>query len=296
MIMPSGRVVAWSLLAGVIISLLFANFQLARLEIEDKTEIMAHRGASADAPENTIAAIQGAIDSGADWVEIDVQETMDGEIVVIHDSDLKKIGGVNLAVATSTAAELQTVDIGSLFSVDFSDQRVPLLKQVLAMCKDTIGINIELKYYGKEKQLERRVAELVEAAEMVEQVMVMSLNYSGIQEMRRLRPDWTLGLLSSVALGNLSELDVDFLALNGRAASRQLVRSAHEQGKKIMVWTINDAVGMSNMMGRGADAIITDEPALAVHVRQQRKELEPAQRLLMQLADIFEQPFHYGDQ
>jgi glycerophosphoryl diester phosphodiesterase len=290
------HLVAWSLLVGVIISLLVANFQLARLSIEDHTEIMAHRGASAKAPENTIAAIQGAIDSGADWVEIDVQETADGEIVVIHDSDLKKIGGVGLVVATSTAAELMAVDIGSWFSSEFSDQRVPLLSQVLAMCKDRIGVNIELKYYGREKQLELRVAKLVEAADMVDQVVVMSLNYAGMQEMRRLRPHWKLGLLSSVALGDLAHLDIDFLALNGRAASRSLVRHTHEQGSDVMVWTINDAVGMSNMMGRGVDVIITDEPALAVHVLQQRKELDSAQRLLMQLADFFEQPFLYEEQ
>lgn len=292
----SRKVLSWGLLAGLLISILFVWVSINRLGVEDRTEIMAHRGASAVAPENTLAAVQAAIDSGAHWVEIDVQETADGEIVVIHDSDLKKIGSVPLVVATSTLRELQEVDIGSWFGPDFSDQRIPTLAQVLAMCKDKIGVNIELKYYGKEKLLEQGVAETVEAAGMVEQVVIMTLNYAGIRKMRDLRPDWSLGLLSSVALGDLTDLDVDFLALNGRAASRQHVRSVQGRGKKVMVWTINDAVGISNMMGRGVDAIITDDPALAISILEQRQDLEPIQRLLMQLADVFDQPSLYKEQ
>jgi len=293
---PNRYLLAGGLMVALVISILVVHGLMGRLKIEDRTEIMAHRGASASAPENTIAAIQGAIDSGAHWVEIDVQETADGKIVVIHDSDLKKIGGSALAVASSSARELQQVDIGSWFDASFSDQRIPTLQQVLELCRDRIGVNIELKYYGREKQLEQGVANIVEASGMVGQVMIMSLNYDGIKKMRRLRPDWTLGLLSSVALGELDKLDVDFLALNGRAASRQLIQHVQGRGKKIMVWTVNDVVGISTMMSRGVDAIITDEPALAVSILEQRLNLEPVQHILMQLADIFDQPSLYTEQ
>jgi glycerophosphoryl diester phosphodiesterase len=287
---------AWGLLAGLLAAVLLVNGLMGRVQLDKRTEIMAHRGASNVAPENTIAAVHAAIESGAHWVEIDVQETADGAIVVIHDSDLKKIGGVALVVAGSTLQELQQVDIGSWFGPEFADQRVPELSQVLELCKGRIGVNIELKYYGREKQLEKRVAEIVDAAGMADQVIAMSLNIRGIREMRRLRPDWTLGLLSSVAMGNLAELDVDFLALNGRAASRHMIRQAHDRGKKIMVWTVNDAVGMVTMISRGADVIITDEPALGISVLEQHGQLETAERLLIQLADIFDQPSLYQEQ
>jgi len=290
------RVFAWGLLAGFVAALLLAWLLIERLQFETPTSIMAHRGASAAAPENTIAAIELAIDSGAQWVEIDVQETADGRVVVIHDSDLKKIGGSALTVAGSTLEQLQQVDIGSRFDPGFADQRIPTLEAVLNLCKGRIGVNIELKYYGKQVRLEERVAEIVERTGMTDQVLFMSLSYEGIQTLRRLRPEWKVGLLSSVAVGNLADLDLDFLALNGRAGSRHLIRAAHQRGKEVFVWTVNDPIGMASMIGRGADALITDEPALAVEVLSQFERLEPAERLLIQLADFFDRPGLYQEQ
>ena len=290
------RKVAWASVAAVLLAALVINNLLDQVQMEDQTEIMAHRGASGMAPENTMAAIQGAIDTGADWVEIDVQEAVDGAIVVIHDSDLKKIAGKSMKVADSTLAELQRVDIGSWFNPEFSDQRIPTLQQVLETCKGRIGVNIELKYYGKERRLEESVAGIVEAAGMQDQVQVMSLSYAGIKKMRELRPGWEVGLLSTVALGNVIGLDVDFLALNAKSTSRAKVRTIQDRDKQVMVWTVNDAIGMSVMFSRGVDAIITDEPALAVSVLEQRLELNPAERLLMYLAYVFDQPSLYKEQ
>jgi glycerophosphoryl diester phosphodiesterase len=188
------------------------------------------------------------------------------------------------------------VDISSGFGPEFADQRVPTLEEVLELCKGRIGVNIELKYYGQQVRLEERVAEIVERSGMVDEVVFMSLSYDGIQTLRRLRPDWKVGLLSSVAIGNLADLDVDFLALNGRAASRHLIRQAHKRDKQVFVWTVNDPVAMASMIGRGADALITDEPALAVTVLGEFEQLEPAQRLLIQLADFFDRPGLYREQ
>jgi glycerophosphoryl diester phosphodiesterase len=136
----------------------------------------------------------------------------------------------------------------------------------------------------------------VESAGMEQQVVFMSLDYGGIQRMRKLRPGWKMGLLSSVSLGNLGRLDIDFLALNARSASRSRIRHIQESGKQIMTWTVNDAIGMSSMFNRGVDVIITDQPALAVSILKQRADLQPAQRLLMQLADLFDQPALYTEQ
>ena len=293
---PGRRILAVLMLAALLGSMFFVHAQVANLQLENRTEIVAHRGASAAAPENTVAAVERAIESGAQWVEIDVQETADGEVVVIHDRDLKKIGGVPITVAGSTLKELQQVDIGSWFGPEFSDQRIPTLRQVLQLCKDEIKVNIELKYYGAQVQLEKRVAEIVDAAGMADQVVVMSLSLPGIRKMRQVRPQWSLGLLSSVAVGDIAALDVDFLALNAKSTSRHLIRRIHANGKKVMVWTVNDTLGMSSMAARGVDSIITDEPALGVSVMQQWEQLEPSQRLLMQLADIFGRPSLYQDQ
>ena len=293
---PGRKTVVSVLAAGFLVALFLSHQLLNDLEFENPAQVMAHRGASGSAPENTMAAIERAIESGADWVEIDVQESADGEVVVIHDRDLKKIGGVALEVATSTRQELQQVDIGSWFAPEFADQRIPTLRHVLETCRDKIRVNIELKYYGAQVMLEQRVAEVVDSLGMADQVVIMSLSLPGIREMSRLRPDWTTGLLSSVSLGDLSQLDIDFLAINAHGATRPLIRHIHKQGKKVAVWTVNDAVGMASMASRGVDAIITDEPALAVSVLRQVEELEPAQRLMLQLAEVFRQPSLIGEQ
>ena len=289
--MRSGR--GWKIsatrLAGLalIISLAsgFAVYStINKLNFEEHTMVIAHRGASADAPENTLAALELAINEGADWLEIDVQETRQGEVVVIHDSDLKKIGGSGLKVFEAPLSELQSVDIGSWMNPSFSDQRVPTLQQVLALCKDRIKIVIELKYYGQEKQLEERVVRLVEAAGMQDQIVVMSLSYPGVQKMKSIRPQWKVGLLSSVSMGDITRLKADFFAINAKFASRKFIKRVHRQKREVMVWTVNDPISISAMISKGADGIITDHPGLAVKIRQERAELDIHERMMIQLA------------
>lgn len=277
----AGMALLVSLAAGLAL-----NITMNRLDIEDNTMVIAHRGASADAPENTLAAMELAISDGADWVELDVQETKDGEVVVIHDSDLKKIGGSRLKVFESSLAELQSVDIGSWKDSSFSDQRVPTLQQVLALCKNRINIVIELKYYGHEERLEERVAKLVEDAGMQDQIVVMSLSYPGIQKMKSIRPDWEVGLLASVTIGDITRLEADFFAINAKFANRAFIKHAHKQNRKVMVWTVNDPISMSAMMSKGVDGIITDKPALAATVRNERAELGVHERMMIQLASF----------
>jgi glycerophosphoryl diester phosphodiesterase len=277
----AGLALAISLVAGIAVYI-----TMHRLNLEDHTMIIAHRGASADAPENTLAALELAIKEGADWVEIDVQETREGEVVVIHDSDLKKIGGSGLKVFEASLAELQSVDIGSWKDPSFSDQRVPTLQQVLALCKNRIKIVIELKYYGQEKRLEERVADLVETAGMQDQIVVMSLSYAGIQKMKSIRPQWMVGLLASVAIGNITRLEADFFAINANFANRAFIKQMHRRNLKVMVWTVNDPISMSAMISKGVDGIITDKPGLASTVRKERVELGVHERIMIQLASF----------
>ncbi len=273
-------------MVGLIAAAFVGYRMLNEVKTEDPTEVTAHRGASASAPENTLAAIEQAIEQGTDWVEIDVQESLDGQVVVVHDSDLKKIGGSKLKIWESTAEQLRSVDIGSWFDPKFSDQRVPLLSEVLAICKDRVKLNIELKYYGHDQQLEQRVVDLVKAADMESDIVVMSLKQSGIDKIRQIEPDWTVGLLTAVAIGDLTRSNVDFLAVNTGLATRSFVRSAHNSDEQVYVWTVNDRVTMSTMIGRGIDNLITDKPALAKSVLKQRAELSTIERLMIEVASL----------
>jgi glycerophosphoryl diester phosphodiesterase len=277
----TGLILIAGLVTGVVV-----NHQLDNLVLEDHSNIIAHRGASADAPENTLAAMELAIQQGADWVEIDVQETRDGEVVVLHDADLKKIGNSNFKVSESSLEELQSVDIGSWMDASFSDQRIPTLEQLLAFCKGRVKVFIELKYYGHEQHLEERVAKIVENAGMKDQVAVMSLSYAGIRKMKSIRPEWPVGLLSSIAIGDITRLEVDFFAINAQFAKRSFVKRVHRKNQKVLVWTVNDPVTMSAMMSRGVDGIITDKPGLAAKVMQERANLDLTERIIIQVASF----------
>ena len=286
----SGRRTGLVVSVALVVLLVGAGYTLRvleeRLANETLPQVMAHRGASQEAPENTLAAVRLAIEQGADWVEIDVQETASGAILVIHDSDLMKVAGVPLKVATAPLEELQAVDIGSWKDPRYADQRIPTLQQVLELARDRIRVNIELKYYGQEQRLEERVASIVEQAGMQDQVVLMSLSYPGVRAMRALRPGWPVGLLSSVSLGDVTRLEADFFAINAKFANRAFVRAAHRRGKQVYAWTVNDPVLMSAMTSRGVDAIITDRPGLARDVFAQRAELETTEKLLLMLAGL----------
>ena len=197
--------------------------------------IIAHRGASGEAPENTMAAFEKAVADQADWIELDVQENADGVVVVQHDSDFKRVGREDLKVWNATNEELRDLDVGSWFGPEFADQRTPTLRQVLERAKGHVNVLIELKYYGHDKQLEPKVVEIVEQTGMEPHVMLMSLKLGGLRKAAALRPDWTRGLLNTVSVGDLTRLDVDFLALNAAAATAHPLRAA-QAGRRAGRW------------------------------------------------------------
>jgi len=282
------------MIGGIICAVLLGHWLQQGIQTQDTVVVVAHRGAAGAAPENTLAAVRRAIEDGTDWVEIDVQETVDGEVVVIHDSDFMKLAGNPLKVWDGTLVQVQDIDIGSWFGPAFSSERVPTLAAVLEEVRGKARLVIELKYYGHDQQLEQRVVDIVEQAGMVDEIAIMSLKYEGIQKLHKLRPDWNVGLLSAKSIGNLASLDVDFLAVNTGMATPGFVRRAQEQGKQVFVWTINDRVSMFRMFSLGINGIITDEPAMAREVLEERVDMSAAERLLVHTAVLFGRPVPPG--
>lgn len=278
------------LIGAVAAAAVAGSWLLNGIQTQDDVVVIAHRGAAGKAPENTLASIRQAITDGADMIEIDVQESSDGEVVVIHDSDFMKLSGVDLKVWDGSLKQLQEIDIGSWFDPRFSAERVPTLAQVLKVTHGKVQVVIELKYYGHDQQLEQRVVEIVEEAGMVDDIVIMSLQYKGIEKIRALRPKWVIGLLSTKAVGNLAKLDLDFLAVNMSMATSGFIRRTHAAGKKVYVWTVNDAVSISRMISLGVDGIITDEPEMARDVVTERSGLSSVERLLIHTAVLFGRP------
>jgi glycerophosphoryl diester phosphodiesterase len=286
---PLGRLpVSWRALgvgaaAAFVITVGLGYLLLRTAWIDREVLVIAHRGASAEAPENTLAAFRRAIVDRADFVELDVQETVDGVVVVVHDSDLMKIGGSPLKIWEATAAQLRDVDIGSRISPDFSSERVPTLAEALDLCKGKVRVDIELKSYGHDQKLEERVIEIVEAAGVEREIVTMSLDHDMVHTMKRLRPEWTAGVLTAKVIGDLTKFPADFLAVESKIATRRFVRRAHRAGKAVYVWTVNDPAAMLDAMSFGVDGLITDQPAVAREVVDRYAALDQSQRLLVAL-------------
>jgi len=277
-----------AVVAGVaaIVVLVCVGFALLAFVVTKRNEpvaVIAHRGSSATAPENTLAAFRLAVEQGADYVELDVQESSDGEVMVVHDSDLMKIGGGPAKIWESTAAQLRSVDIGSYKGPQYSAERVPTLAEALAVCKGKARVVVELKSYGHDQKLQERVAAIVEAAGMANDCIYMSLDHTMIARMKRLRPSWRCGVLAAKARGDLTSLHADFLAVEARMATGRFVRQTHRAGQDVYVWTVNDPAWMFAAMSHGADGLITDKPDLARQVVAQRAAMSDGQRLLLAL-------------
>jgi glycerophosphoryl diester phosphodiesterase len=203
--------------------------------------------------------------------------------VVVHDSDLMKAGGSPLKIWEATAAALRAVDIGSRKGLQFAGERVPTLAEALALCKGRVRVVVELKSYGHAQRLEERVVEIVEAAGVADQTVFMSLNHDMVRKMKALRPSWRVGALVATAIGDLTSLGADFLAVPAGMATRAFVRQAHRAGQEVYVWTVNDPARMIQAMSRGVDGLITDKPELGRRVIHRRSAMSDAQRILVAL-------------
>jgi glycerophosphoryl diester phosphodiesterase len=245
--------------------------------------VIAHRGASAAAPENTLAAFGLAADQRADFVELDVQESADGEVMVVHDSDLMKVGRSALRIWEGTAAELRAVDVGSHKNARFSSERVPTLAEALAHCRDRVRVIVELKTYGHGQRLVERVIEVIEGAGVVDQTVFMSLDHDLVRQLKQRRPSWRVGALVAKAIGDVTGIDADFLAVEAGLATRAMVRDAHRAGKEVYVWTVNEPVRMLRAMSHGVDGLITDVPDIARRFVERRSAMSDAQRVLVAL-------------
>lgn len=276
----------WLWLLGVVgmVAVVGGLWLLAGSRSTEDGIVLAHRGAAAVRPENTLASFDKACEDLADYVELDVQETADGHVVVMHDSDYMKIAGNPMKVWDAKLEQLNQIDIGTRFSPAYSDQRTPLLKEALRLCKGRAKVDIELKYYGHNQRLVERVIQIVEEEGMQDQVILMSLHLPFVEDLKRSRPKWTVGLLAAVAVGDLSKVPADFLALNTRSISSALVDRAHRREKMVYVWTIDHPVLMSYYLGMGVDGIITNRPGTARQVIEQLRQLSPAQRFLLSVS------------
>jgi glycerophosphoryl diester phosphodiesterase len=233
--------------------------------------IIAHRGASAYAPENTLAAFELAVRQKADAIELDAKLTIDRHVVVFHDQTLDRTTGSHGRVIDSKLLDLRRLDAGSHFDVAYRGEQIPTLDEVFDLAGRQTYINIELTNYASPTdRLPEKVAEIVKKHNLAERVMFSSFNPLALIRIRRILPQIPIGLLADTRnqgiwarswLGSLLRYQSLNPALED--VDRRLVERTHRRGCRLLVYTVNQSEDMRHLFNIGVDGIFTDDPLTA---------------------------------
>lgn len=228
-------------------------------------EIIAHRGFSAIAPENTLAAVKAAISADADRVEVDVQLSREGEVFLMHDQSLERTTGVRGRILDFSQEEISLLDAGSWFSPDFAGEGVPSLREVLRLCKGKIALKIELKpVKGVEALLADAVLRIVREEGMSSSVMISSFSQEALERVRKVDGKIISGLIATSVAGPYDEIAyADALVVNQTFLTLDQTGNIKGSGKLLYAWTANSTQEIQAMWRLGVDGIITDYPRRA---------------------------------
>ena len=230
--------------------------------------VIAHRGASGHAPENTMAAFLRALAMGAPAIELDVHQTLDHELVVAHDDDLKRCGRDKRRIKNLHWHDISGLDVGSWFDKSFTGERLPRLEDVFDILPKTTELHIEIKrgsliYPG----IEERVVDMIHKRGALARVVVSSFDHAALYSVRSLDEKVRIGYLMGLttlqtALREMKDIDAESLNLSVRQTLARTVKATHERGRKILVYTVNTPVERDRLNTLGVDGIFCNYPEL----------------------------------
>ena len=240
--------------------------------------VIAHRGFSGAAPENTLAAFKKAMEVGSDMIELDVHLSKDGQVVVIHDDTLKRTTSGNGKVVDFSLQELKQLDAGKWFGSQFLEERIPALKEVLELTRGKIPIHIELKEGDLGRytitDLADRSLEEVEKAGLLDQVLFGSFNLSAVDRIREKHPRLPVALIYNKAWDHPQDATggrpIPVLSSSGKVLNQANASKARQQGMKVFVWTLDKEEHMEQFLNVGVDGIITNHPDKLIKILQKR--------------------------
>lgn len=260
---------------GMALSLLLSPFSQSFAEqptVGERKQVsnVAHRGATAYTPENTIAAFDLAVDMKADYIEIDVQRSKDGELVLIHDTTVDRTTDGTGKVGDLTLEQLRSLDAGSWKGEQFAGEPIPTFEEILDHYHGKIGILIELKapelYPGIEEQVAAALIERNLHKPQNEKIIIQSFNFESIKKMDQLLPKVPIGVLTSnradTTLEALQEFSTyaDWFNPSYAIVTKELVNQVHSLGMQIGSWTVRSQEAADFLFEMGVDAIISDYP------------------------------------
>ena len=237
--------------------------------LEDPGRIVAHRGASGDAPENTLSAFRIAAEQGARWIEFDVSVLGDNTPVVIHDATLDRCTSGSGSLRDLAVEDLSAVDAGAWFSDSFTGERVPTLDQTLDEI-ERLGVfaNLELKPHGAHPEglVDAVVERLRRRPASAARIIVSSFDHRALGALRGALPDMPIALLYDVPgqdwVFTARRLGAAALHVSASGVSRPLLRDAAARGLDVRVYTVNDVATLAPYRDAGLTGVITDVPGL----------------------------------
>ncbi|HUJ79061.1 MAG TPA: glycerophosphodiester phosphodiesterase family protein [Nitrospiria bacterium] len=241
--------------------------------------IIAHRGASGYAPENTLPAFRKAVELGCQMIELDVRLSADEMPVVIHDGTLTRTAGDPRRVNQLTIDQLRQLDAGRWFAPEYTGERIPTLAEALAAIPDTVTVNIEVKPSGP-GELHRmidRIAAVITELRAEKRLLCSSFTHKALWALRRRFFSLPLGYLieGRVAQEQFTEakgLQASALILQGQWTTPAVLRQAHANRLKVYCYTINRPLQMRQLLRKGVDGIMTNYPDRLVRVIGQVEE------------------------
>jgi glycerophosphoryl diester phosphodiesterase len=260
---------------GVAFSLLFSSFSQAFAKEpttgeRKQVDNVAHRGAAGYAPENTIAGFDLAVDMKADYIEIDVQRSKDGELVVIHDTTVDRTTDGTGKVGDLTLQQLQQLDAGSWKEESFAGETIPAFEEILDRYHGKVGILIELKapelYPGIEEQVAEALKERNLDQPQNEKIIIQSFNFQSMKKTDQLLPKVPVGVLTSNRTHTTAEALKEFSTYaewfnpSYGIVTEEVVDQVHAQGMQIGSWTVRSQEAADFLFDMNVDAIITDYP------------------------------------
>ncbi|MFB5196459.1 glycerophosphodiester phosphodiesterase [Neobacillus sp. KR4-4] len=259
---------------GLAFTLLFSPFQQA-FAAETTGELrqmdtVAHRGASGYAPENTIAAFDKGVDMKADYIEIDVQRSKDGKLVIIHDTKVDRTTDGTGYVKDLTFDQIRSLDAGSWKGEQFKGEKIPAFDEILDRYHGKIGILIELKapelYPGIEEMVAQELKDRNLNKPQNEKIIIQSFNFESMKKINSLLPKVPIGVLTSnradTSEQSLKEFAAyaDYFNPSYGIVTKELVKQVHANGMKIQSWTVRSLEAAEFLLTMDVDGIITDYP------------------------------------
>ncbi|MGL4972328.1 MAG: glycerophosphodiester phosphodiesterase family protein [Culicoidibacterales bacterium] len=239
-----------------------------------KPLVIAHRGAG-NQPQNTMSAIETALAQGAQMIELDVQMTKDGVVVLEHDKTFSRAYGLNTPVAETNYADVKDLDAGQYFSGEPTSERIATLAEAITATKATnTPLIIEIKSYGVEKApLIQAINEVITTNQCENRCLIASAVYAELVEMQQLNPNILRLYVAYLAFGDFSDLDVDGFMIENTNLTKKAVQRVQAKQKVIFVWTLNTSEEVSDAWAKGVSGIITDQVPIVQEVYEQQAML-----------------------